>query len=464
MKKVALHNLGCKVNSYEYDVMQQNLQKNGFEIVPFSEKADVYIVNTCSVTNIADRKSRQMLHRAKTLNPEALVVATGCYVQTGTETLKEDPYVDLLVSNNRKSGIADIILKALSASKEGTAPALVKKQCSDLIEINDPVPYEKMQLEDTTEKTRATIKIQDGCNQFCSYCIIPFARGRVRSRSPQDIFAEIEALGKKGFREFVITGIHLSSYGVDFEEKKTAIADYMVSGSRLPEVLTAINAIPCVKRIRLGSLEPRIITDSFLEALKGCDKLCPHFHLSLQSACNETLTRMNRHYTIEDYEARVAKIREVFPRAAITTDVIVGFPGETGEEFQKTYSRLQSLKLYEIHVFKYSKRKGTRAAVMPDQVADTVKESRSNLLLDLTAEQSAAFRATFIGKPVEVLLEEEKIIDGVAYLCGYTREYVYAALPVEETGTDGNGIPGGICGCVGRKMADSGKVLIVSRV
>ncbi len=457
MKKAALHNLGCKVNSYEYDVMLQKLKENGFEIVPFSEKADVYIVNTCSVTNMADRKSRQMLHRAKALNPDALVVATGCYVQTGAEALKKDPEVDLLIGNNRKNAIAETILKALeeraASGKRNTAGATIP--CHDVIDINATNEYEEMSLTTTAEHTRATIKIQDGCNQFCSYCIIPYARGRVRSREEGSLLEEIRRLGEQGYREFVITGIHLSSYGVDFEAEKTTVGDYMVGKSRLPGVLEAVSRLDVVERIRLGSLEPRIITDSFLAAMRKLNKLCPHFHLSLQSACNETLRRMNRHYSIEEYAECVRKIREVFPQAAITTDVIVGFPGETEEEFAKTVEKLRELNLYEIHVFKYSKRAGTVAATMPNQVPEEIKNQRSDVLLELTKKQSTDFRQRFVGSTMEVLFEEEKTTDGQPVLAGYSKEYVYCAVPGKEALARGI-TSGTIARVTGGKLSEDG--------
>lgn len=422
MKSVALHNLGCKVNSYEMDVMQQMLQEKGYKVVPFVEDADIYIINTCTVTNIADRKSRQMLHRAKKNNPNAIVVATGCYVQTGQESIKKDDCVDLAIGNNRKKDLITILEDYIRNREK------VQKQ-QDIIDINHTEEYEEMQLVKTAEHTRAYIKIQDGCNQFCSYCIIPFARGRVRSRKEEHIVKEISELVQQGYKEFVITGIHLCSYGVDFTDK--SIKDYLESGGEntyLLDILQKIHEIEGVERLRLGSLEPRIMTEAFVEALSKMPKLCGHFHLSLQSGCNETLRRMNRHYSAEQYYEKVVLLRKVFPHPAITTDVIVGFPGEDEAEFQETYRFLQKLNLFEMHVFKYSKRQGTVAASMKEQLTEAQKAERSDILMNLTKEQSKDFLAYYVGKEVDVLIEEEKIIEGQRYQLGHTREYVKAAL------------------------------------
>lgn len=422
MKSVALHNLGCKVNSYEMDVMQQMLQEKGYKVVPFVEGADIYIINTCTVTNIADRKSRQMLHRAKKNNPDAIVVATGCYVQTGQEAIKTDDCVDLAIGNNRKKDLITI-LEDYIANREK-----VQRQ-QDIIDINHTEEYEEMQLVKTAEHTRAYIKIQDGCNQFCSYCIIPFARGRVRSRKEEHILREISELVQQGYKEFVITGIHLCSYGVDFTDK--SIKDYLESGGEntyLLDILQKIHGIEGVERLRLGSLEPRIMTEAFVEALSKLPKLCGHFHLSLQSGCNETLKRMNRHYSTEQYYEKVALLRRVFSHPAITTDVIVGFPGEDEAEFQETYRYLLKLNLFEMHVFKYSRRQGTTAASMKGQLTEAQKAKRSDILMSLTKEQSKDFLVYYVGKEVDVLIEEEKIIEGQRYQLGHTREYVKAAV------------------------------------
>jgi len=434
MKSVALHNLGCKVNAYEIDVMQQMLQEKGYIVVPFDEKADIYIVNTCSVTNIADRKSRQMLHKAKKMNPEAIVVATGCYVQTGQDVLEADPCIDLAVGNNRKKDIVKII-EEYSAGKQAT---------DTIIDINHTDEYEEMSLKHTADHTRAYIKIQDGCNQFCSYCIIPYARGRVRSRDQEHILSEVRGIVEAGYQEVVLTGIHLSSYGVDFVTKDTS--DYLMTEEKgtknakdiaqqrgyLLELIRQIHKIDGVKRIRIGSLEPRIITETFAKGLCELPKVCPHFHLSLQSGCDETLRRMNRHYSTDEYYEKVQLLRKYFDHPAITTDVIVGFPEETEEEFQETRTYLEKIRFYEMHVFKYSKREGTVAAAMKNQVQDMIKTQRSNLLLEMEEIQSEEFRAYYVGKEEEVLFEEEKEIQGKKYWIGHTRQYVKVAAESEE--------------------------------
>ena len=394
MKSVALHNLGCKVNGYEMDVMQQILLEKGYKIVPFDTQADIYIVNTCTVTNIADQKSRQMLHRAKKRNPDAVVVAAGCYVQTGQDAVAEDTAVDLVIGNNRKKDIAVILEEYLEKKEQGILSENDKTlQNKTVIDINHTAEYEQMQLSGTREHTRAYVKIQDGCNQFCSYCIIPFARGRVRSRKEEDILSEVKDLVQAGYQEVVLTGIHISSYGIDTKDR------------HLLSLLEKLEEIPGLKRIRLGSLEPGIITEAFAGRISELSKICPHFHLSLQSGCDETLRRMNRRYTTGEYLEKVEILRKHFENPAITTDVIVGFPGETEEEFRCTESFLQKIHFYEMHIFKYSKRQGTRAAVMPDQVPDTIKAQRSNRLLALEKQMSEAYRRTFIGKEVTVLFE-----------------------------------------------------------
>lgn len=415
MKKVAFHNLGCKVNSYEMDVMLQELQKKGYELVDFDEIADVYIVNTCSVTNIADRKSRQMLHKAKKTNPEGIVVAVGCYVQTGTDQVREDAAVDLCIGNNRKKDLVKILEEYLDGATSDDA----------IIDINHTNEYEEMKLEKTAEHTRAYIKIQDGCNQFCSYCIIPYARGRVRSRQEKEIISEIKTLVQSGYKEFVLTGIHISSYGVDFHENA-------VMGPALMHLLEAIDEIPGVERIRIGSFEPRLITEEFAKNLGKLKHICPHFHLSLQSGCDETLKRMNRHYTAERFMESVNLLREVFKNPAITTDVIVGFPGETEEEFEKTQKFLQNICFYEMHIFKYSKRKGTRAAVMDNQIPEQIKTKRSGILQEMEHAQSLEFRKKIIGTKVEVLFEETKEINGIKYQIGHTKEYIKVAMETSQ--------------------------------
>ena len=445
MKNVALHNLGCKVNSYELDVMQQMLQEKGYNIVSFDEKADIYIVNTCTVTNMADRKSRQMLHRAKTLNPDSVVIAIGCYVQTGKEDVVLDECIDLAIGNNRKKDIVAIIESYLKEKGLLQAPIKVDKTLNNttIIDVNNTYEYEEMTLKKTAEHTRAYIKIQDGCNQFCTYCIIPYARGRVRSRRWEDIRSEIEGLVAAGYKEIVLTGIHISSYGIDFEEeawkageskevmKAEGRHDYS-GDSKLIGLIERIHEIPGLKRIRIGSLEPRIVTEEFAKRLASLERICPHFHLSLQSGCDATLRRMNRHYTAEEYRESVKNLRKVFERPAITTDIIVGFPQETEEEFAETKAFLEKTGFFEMHIFKYSKRKGTIAASMPGQVPDPVKTIRSNELLTLEKKQSKEFRGFYQGKEVAVLFEESKQIQGKNYQVGHTVDYVKVAFETEE--------------------------------
>ncbi|WP_321004781.1 tRNA (N(6)-L-threonylcarbamoyladenosine(37)-C(2))-methylthiotransferase MtaB [Enterocloster bolteae] len=423
MPKAALHNLGCKVNAYETEAMQQQLEERGYEIVPFDQKADVYIINTCSVTNIADRKSRQMLHRAKKLNPEAVVVAAGCYVQVASDALKEDDSVDIIVGNNNKARLADI-LEEYMKDRQGDEGGYV-------LDIARAREYEELHVSRLGEHTRAFIKVQDGCNQFCSYCIIPYARGRVRSRKPEDVEAEVKGLVARGYREVVLTGIHLSSYGTEHMEGSPVKGGDWDSGP-LWDLIERIHRVEGLERIRLGSLEPRIITREFAEKLAGLPEFCPHFHLSLQSGCDATLKRMNRHYTTEDYLRRCGILREIFDHPAITTDVIAGFPGETEEEFEETRRFLETVRFYEMHVFKYSKRQGTRAAVMEDQVSEQVKARRSDVLLELEKTMSREYRERFAGSRVSVLFEEAAEIGGKWYMMGHTPQYVKAALPLED--------------------------------
>lgn len=419
-RKAAFHNLGCKVNSYEMDVMLQELKNKGYEIVPFEEKADIYIVNTCTVTNIADRKSRQMLHKAKKTNPEGIVVAVGCYVQSDTQGAREDDAVDLIIGNNKKKDLVSILENYMNGVEEEA-----------VIDINHTDEYEEMKLTGTQEHTRAYIKIQDGCNQFCSYCLIPYARGRVRSRKSEDIVEEITGLAQAGYQEFVLTGIHISSYGIDFEEKGRAVYGAETNWHLL-KLLQEVDKIPGVTRLRLGSLEPRLITEEFAHGIGQLKTICPHFHLSLQSGSEATLKRMNRHYTPEEFKQGVALLRKTFEHPAITTDVIVGFPQESEEEFEETRKFLDEIYFYEMHIFKFSKRKGTRAAVMEGQILEKDKTKRSNILLDMEKEQSREFRFCYIGKEEEVLLEEKKEILGREYWIGHTREYVKVAYPSDE--------------------------------
>ena len=411
MKKAALHNLGCKVNAYETEAMQHLLEEAGYEIVPFTQKADVYVINTCSVTNMADRKSRQMLHKAKKNNPDSIVVAAGCYVQTSEKEVLNDLSVDIVIGNDRKHDLVRLLDEYSLDSVNDTVD-----------DINDGKhDFEELFIDQTKEHTRAFIKVQDGCNQFCSYCIIPYARGRVRSRRFENVIAEVERLAANGFKEVVLTGIHLSSYGVDFEE-----------ATGLLELIQAVNAVKGIERIRLGSLEPKIVTEHFASELSKLDKICPHFHLSLQSGCDATLKRMNRKYTTKEYERGCELLRKYFVHPAITTDVIVGFPGETEEEFEQTKAYLEHIHFYEMHIFKYSKRKGTRAAVMPDQIDEQVKAARSEKLIALGHDMSKEFRKFYIGKNEEVLFEEKAVIGDKEYFVGYTKEYVKVAKKTDE--------------------------------
>lgn len=416
MKSVALHNLGCKVNAYEMDAMQQMLQERGYKIVPFDQLADIYIINTCTVTNIADRKSRQMLHRAKKQNPDAVVVAVGCYVQTGEETVEKDEAIDLAIGNNRKKDLIPI----LEGYLEQREAQDVHRQVSDVIAIGETREYEEMSLKKTDEHTRAYIKIQDGCNQFCSYCIIPYARGRVRSREEKDIFAEVTQLVEAGYQEIVLTGIHLSSYGIDRGEPE------------LLQLLEKLHDIEKLRRIRLGSLEPRIITEEFAGRISRMPKICPHFHLSLQSGCDSVLQRMNRRYDSGEYFEKTQLLRKYYEDPAITTDVIVGFPGETWEEFEQTRKFVEKVQFFEMHIFKYSRRHGTRAAQMDGQLTEAQKAERSNILLELERTMSRSYRERFLGCEVEVLLEEKKEIAGRNYWIGHTPQYVRIALEAAD--------------------------------
>ena len=415
MKKAALHNLGCKVNAYETEAMQEMLEQNGYEIVPFQEGADVYIINTCTVTNMADRKSRQMIHKARKMNPEAVVVAAGCYVQTAEMQEKLDPDIDIVIGNNRKQDLIRILAEYW---KEET---LHPEQVEELIDINRTKEYENLTLDRTAEHTRAYIKVQDGCNQFCSYCIIPFARGRVRSRKAQDVTDEVRRLAENGYKEVVLTGIHLSSYGMDLEKEEDLL-----------HLIQSVHEVEGIERIRLGSLEPRIITEEFAETLASLPKICPHFHLSMQSGCDETLKRMNRRYTSAEYFEKCEILRSAFKHPALTTDVIVGFPQESEEEFEITRKFIEKVNFYETHVFKYSKRQGTKAAAMEGQIPEPVKGTRSAELIRIGKEHKKAFESWYIGKEIAVLFEEESERDGQKIWVGHTREYIKVALQSEE--------------------------------
>ena len=410
-KKAALHNLGCKVNAYETEAMQELLEQNGYEIVPFKEGADVYIINTCTVTNVADRKSRQMLHKARKMNPDAVVVATGCYVQARGEDI--DPCVDIVVGNNKKKDLIAILDEYYNAQHK------VKKE---LLDINHEKEYEEMQVTHTAEHTRAYIKVQDGCNQFCSYCIIPYARGRVRSRNLEHVLEEVRTLAASGYKEVVLTGIHLSSYGKERPEEQ----------ENLLTLIQAVHQVDGIERIRLGSLEPGIITEEFAAAISSLPKVCPHFHLSLQSGCTTTLKRMNRRYTAEEYREKCEILRKYYPAPALTTDVITGFPGETEEEFEESRSFVDSIHFYETHIFPYSKREGTKAAGMPDQLTEQVKKERSRILIALGKEHQREYMEQFLGQEKEVLFEEQQTVEGQEYWTGHTMEYLKIAVISEE--------------------------------
>lgn len=413
-KKAALHNLGCKVNAYETEAMQQILEEAGYEIVSFNDYADVYVINTCSVTNMADRKSRQMLHRAKKLNPDAIVVGAGCYVQTKEAAALVDEAIDIVIGNNHKNELLAMI-EEYEAKQESVTEKVVR-----VADINhEKQEYEEMVLSKTAEHTRAFIKVQDGCNQFCTYCIIPFARGRVRSRKAEEVLKEIRHLAETGYKEVVLTGIHLSSYGVD-------------TGDNLLHLIELVHEVEGIERIRLGSLEPRIVTEEFAKRLSELTKVCPHFHLSLQSGCDSVLARMNRRYDTAEYEEGCRILRKYYEHPAITTDVIVGFPGETEEEFQTTKAYLERIHFYEMHIFQYSKREGTKAAVMDNQVPEPVKKERSNELLALAQKMSKEFREDYLGREVTVLLEEPFVFEGETYMTGYTPTYVKVAVKTEE--------------------------------
>ena len=412
--RVALHNLGCKVNAYEIEAMQQLLEEAGYEIVPFEPGADIYVINTCTVTNIADRKSRQMLHKAKKMNPEAIVVATGCYVQTGGDKLEKDEAIDLVLVNNQKINIVEALAE-YAENKPGHG--------SHVIKINQTKEYEDLSIDHTAEHVRAYIKVQDGCNQFCTYCIIPYARGRVRSRNIESVLKEVHSLAEKGYKEVVLTGIHLSSYGVDFPEEKK---------ETLLSLIRAVHEIEGIQRIRLGSLEPGIVTREFAEGIAALPKVCPHFHLSLQSGCDETLERMNRRYRSGEYRERCELLREVYGNPALTTDVIVGFPQESEEEFQKSYDFVDGIHFYETHIFKYSRRQGTKAAAMDGQLTEAEKARRSEKMIEMHHRHASDYEKSMIGKELEVLIEEEYTNDGRTWYLGHSREYIKTAVPKSE--------------------------------
>ncbi len=422
MRKAALHNLGCKVNAYETEAMQELLEQNGYEIVPFEPGADVYVINTCTVTNMADRKSRQMLHKARKMNPDAVVVAAGCYVQTrGTAA---DDCIDILIGNNRKKELISILEEYFGELDRQKGKNYEEKEPrAALLDMGKACGYEELALSKQAEHTRANVKVQDGCNQFCSYCIIPYARGRVRSRGLEDVVNEVRRLASNGYKEVVLTGIHLSSYGVD-------------TGESLLTLIKAVNQIEGILRIRLGSLEPGIVTEEFAEQLAALPKICPHFHLSLQSGCNRTLKRMNRRYTAEEYEEKCRILRNTFGNPALTTDVIVGFPGETEEEFEESRTFVERIGFYETHIFKYSKRQGTRAAVMEGQVPEQVKTVRSSTMIALGKKKKQEYEEQMLGRTVEVLMEEVVSLEGEVWQTGHTREYVKVRRKYEENLTN----------------------------
>lgn len=428
MKTVAFHTLGCKVNTYETEAMQQLMESAGYRCVEFGERADVYIVNTCSVTNIADRKSRQMLHRARKMNEDAIVVAAGCYVESAKNKIDEDLSIDIIVGNNNKNDIVNIINEYLQD----------KIKNKFIIDINKETEYEEFNIRKINDHTRAFIKVQDGCNQFCSYCIIPFTRGRVRSRKMENILDEVKNLSASGYKEIVLTGIHLSSYGVDFlDESYNKRMEKLTQTEESDEEFVTKNELLClienianiegIERVRIGSLEPRIIQENFIKSLSNIDKFCPHFHLSLQSGCDRTLKSMNRKYTADEFYEGVKLIRKYFDSPAITTDIIVGFPGETKTDFEESKAFVEKVKFYETHIFPYSIREGTKAANMP-QVDGNEKAQRANILNEINLKNQREFRASRIGKEDELLCEEVFIKDGVEYFTGYTKEYVKVAV------------------------------------
>ena len=410
--KVALHNLGCKVNAYETEAMQQMLEAAGYEIVPFEPGADIYVINTCTVTNIADRKSRQMLHKAKKMNPDAIVVAAGCYVQADTKKAEADASIDIIIGNNKKQELISILENYRSDQQKTT----------ECVDINHTKEYEKLEIDRTEEHTRAYLKVQDGCNQFCTYCMIPYARGRIRSKKTEDVVGEVKRLAASGCQEVVLTGIHLSSYGKERPEEQ----------ENLLTLIQAVHEVDGIERIRLGSLEPGIITKEFAKAISSLPKVCPHFHLSLQSGCTATLKRMNRRYTAQEYREKCEILRKYYPAPALTTDVITGFPGETEEEFEKSKAFIDKVDFYETHIFKYSKREGTKAAVMENQIPEQEKAARSNVLLALDQKKRGKYEEQFVGTTVQVLMEEQVEIGGETYQVGHTKEYVKVALKTGE--------------------------------
>lgn len=471
----ALHNLGCKVNAYEADAMLEELRRAGIQIVPWeSAAADIYIINTCSVTNIADRKSRQMIHKARSMNPAAVVIAAGCYVQARAAELQMDSAVDILVGNQEKGRLLPILeaywtthpdrlpaslrasgadaderrvytdpevrVSAASSADAATGTSVIDQAQADrsntacfVSDIAEPQPYAKLRAGEIADQGRAFIKVQDGCNQFCAYCIIPYVRGRIRSRSVEDTVKEVTDFARRGYHEVVLTGIHLSSYGLDFDQANYEYAmNHEIPSTHLLALIRAVAAVPGIARVRLGSLEPRIITEAFVEELRAIPELCPHFHLSLQSGSDRILAAMNRHYDTAAFRHSVALLRAAWPKVAITTDVIVGFPGESEADFEDSCRFVEEIGFYELHVFKYSRRQGTAADRMPAQLTDRVKSERSERLMKLDAQQSEAFRRRFLGRNEDVIPEEIVEIEGRPYLRGYNRCYVRYLIPLSD--------------------------------
>ena len=426
MRTIAFHNLGCKVNSYETDAMAQKCIEKGYKIVDFEQKSDIYVVNTCSVTNIADRKSRQMLHKAKKQNPDSVVVAVGCFVQANPEEVAKDEAIDLIVGNNKKKDLFEILeeyLKQRSDSKDLEGTTVTDVHHCD---------YEELKINKSEEHSRVFVKIQDGCDRYCTYCIIPYVRGNLRSRKPEDVIKEIKEIAANGYREVVITGIHLSSYGKDFLKDGKPSLDYTGNADYLIDLLKDINEIEGIDRIRIGSFEPMILTEDFVAKLSTIKKLCPHFHISLQSGCDSVLKRMNRHYNTEQFYEKTVLLRKYFPGCALTTDVIVGFPGETEEEFEETYKYLTKIKFFETHIFPYSRRKGTVADKMPAQLTMNEKKERVSKLLELDAKLSREYRESKLGDTDNIIVEEIKTVNGENYYVGHTPEYVMVALKEDE--------------------------------
>ena len=425
-KTVAFCTLGCKVNQYETDAMRGSFEAEGYEVKEFSQEAAVYVINTCTVTNMADRKSRQMMHRAKKKNPDGIIVAVGCYVQAAKEQLEEDTLIDLVIGNNMKSQVVQIVEQYIQDNRH------TEDRDAYVADIAHSHEYETMHIETVSEHTRAYIKIQDGCNQFCSYCIIPYARGRVRSRKMEDILQEVRNLTANGYKEIVLTGIHISSYGLDFEHTADEQEDYgPFKNSALIDLIEALSGIEGLERIRLGSLEPRIITENFVRRLCKVPQICPHFHLSLQSGCDETLKRMNRHYTTALYLEKCGILRQYFDRPALTTDVIVGFPGETEEEFAQTERFLETVHFSDMHIFKYSKRRGTKAADMPNQIDPQIQSVRSEKLIALGERMKDDFLEACKDQEQIVLIEEETEIDGTKYMTGHSKNYIRCAFEMD---------------------------------